>query len=103
MLESTPDVKRVWSRVVAKAWADQEYKRRLLADPAAVAKEEGVPLPAGLTLKVIEDAPGIRTIVLPPLPAEIGPAVVVEERHAAGQPQPIINGPEALGEFSLCS
>ncbi len=84
MTDSTPDLRKTWARVVAKAWADEEYKRRLLADPAAVAREEGVPVPAGLTLKVVEDAPGTRTLVLPPQPAELGTVVEAEERRAAG-------------------
>ena len=28
-----------WSQIVAKAWADANFKQRLLADPAAVLKE----------------------------------------------------------------
>ena len=83
MTERTAELSKTWARVVAKAWADEEYKRRLLAEPAAVAREEGVPVPAGLTLKVIEDAPGTRTLVLPPRPAEIGSVVEAEERLAA--------------------
>ena len=83
MTDSKPDLSKTWARVVAKAWADEEYKRRLLADPAAVAREEGVPVPAGLTLKVVEDAPGTRTLVLPPQPAELGTVVEAEERRAA--------------------
>ena len=83
MPDSKQNLSKIWARVVAKAWADEEYKRRLLADPAAVAREEGVPLPAGLTLKVVEDAPGTRTLVLPPQPLELGTAVEVEERRAA--------------------
>ena len=83
MPDSKQNLSKIWARVVAKAWADEEYKRRLLADPAAVAREEGVPVPEGLTLKVIEDAPGTRTLVLPPRPAEIGSVVEAEERLAA--------------------
>jgi hypothetical protein len=84
MTERTAELSKTWARVVAKAWADEDYKRRLLADPAAVAKEEGVPVPEGLTLKVVEDAPGTRTLVLPPIPAELGTAVEADERRAAG-------------------
>jgi len=83
MTDSTQDLRKTWARVVAKAWADEEYKRRLLADPAAVAREEGAPLPTGLTLKVIEDAPGTRTLVLPPSPAELGALVEGEEPRSA--------------------
>lgn len=82
MTDLARDLTKTWARVVAKAWADEEFKRRLLADPAAVAAEEGVLLPEGLTLKVIEDAPGIRTLVLPPLPSGLQTLVEGEERLA---------------------
>jgi len=83
MSDPRSELTKTWARVVAQARADEEYKRRLLADPAAVAKEEGVPIPAGLTLKVVEDAPGTRTLVLPPRPAELRTVVEAEERRAA--------------------
>ena len=83
MTDSKQDLSKTWARVVAKAWADEEYKRRLLADPAAVAREEGVPVPEGLTLKVVEDVPGTRTLVLPPIPAEMNALVEVDQRIAA--------------------
>ncbi len=54
MTDSTQELRKAWARVVAKAWADEEYKRRLLTDPRAVAAEAGVPLPEGLTVKVVE-------------------------------------------------
>ena len=31
-----------WAKIVAKAWADEDYKQRLLADPASVMKDEGM-------------------------------------------------------------
>ena len=83
MTDLKQDLSKTWARVVAKAWADEEYKRRLLADPAAVAREEGVPVPEGLTLKVVEDVPGTRTLVLPPQPAEMNSLVEVDQRIAA--------------------
>ncbi len=83
MTNSTPDLRKTWARVVAKAWADEEFKRRLLADPAAIACEEGVAIPEGLTVTVVEDAPGTRTLVLPAPPAEMGSVVETEERKAA--------------------
>jgi len=86
MPKSTPEGKKVWARIVANAWADEEYRRRLLADPAAIAKEEGLTLPEGLTLKVVEDAPGTRTLVLPPVPSELQTVVEGEQRAAADAP-----------------
>jgi len=52
-------------------------------NPPSPPKEEGVPSPAGLTLKVGEDTPGKRTLVLPPPPGELGAGVEAEERRAA--------------------
>ncbi len=55
-----------WMRVVAKAWADEVYKLRLKEDTAAVLAEEGIETPANVKLRVIEDTPGMRTLILPP-------------------------------------
>jgi len=83
MTNPTLDLTKTWARVVAKAWADEEFKQRLLADPAAIAREEGVAIPDGLTVRVIEDAPGTRTLVLPPPPAQLDAGAELEERRAA--------------------
>ncbi|MEI6310402.1 MAG: NHLP leader peptide family natural product precursor [bacterium] len=45
--------------------SDPELKRRFLAEPAAVLVERGIPLPAGVSLKVLEDRDDLRHIVLP--------------------------------------
>ena len=102
MPDSKPDLSKTWARVVAKAWADEEYKRRLLADPAAVAREEGVPVPEGLTLKVVEDVPGTRTLVLPPIPAEMNALVEVDQRIAA-DPQDQDNPYCSPGIYNTCT
>jgi hypothetical protein len=43
-----------WGQLVAKAWSDPKFKAKLLADPNAVLKTEGVPVPAGVQFKVVE-------------------------------------------------
>lgn len=60
---------KLWSQIVAKAWADDKFKQRLLADPAAVLKENGLTVPAGLTVKVAEDTDKVRNLILPVNPA----------------------------------
>ena len=54
-----------WSQIVAKAWADGKFKQRLLADPAAVLKEHGITLPAGVTVAVLENTDKVLHLVLP--------------------------------------
>ena len=41
---------KVLARVISKAWADTQYKQRLIDDPVAVLKEEGVTVPDGVTV-----------------------------------------------------
>ncbi len=57
---------KTWAAIVAKAWADEGYKRRLMADPRAVLAEEGVLLPAGMEVTVVEATERHRWLVLPP-------------------------------------
>ena len=56
-------------RIIAKAWADDGFKARLLADPAAVAASEGIPIPAGVKIVIHENKPGEFHFVLPVKPS----------------------------------
>lgn len=57
-------------RIIAKAWADDAFKARLLADPAAVAAAEGTAVPAGVKIVVHENKAGELHFVLPELSRE---------------------------------
>ena len=65
---------------MAKAWSDAALKERLTADPAAVLREHGIEVPYDVELRVVEDSPGVRHLVLPASPAddltdeELGPS-----------------------------
>ena len=52
-----------------KAAADAEFRRKLLADPAAAVKEvSGKEIPAGFKIRILENDPAYdATFVLPPL------------------------------------
>jgi hypothetical protein len=67
--------------LVAKLYNDPELKRHFLAEPATVLVEEGIPLPAGVSLKVLEDREDLRHIVLPFIkPEEKAGLEVLEQR-----------------------
>lgn len=51
------------ARVVAKAWADPDFKRRLLVDGTAAAAELGITGPEG-TVRVVENTPGVHNMVV---------------------------------------
>jgi hypothetical protein len=44
-----------WGQIVGRAWADDDFKQRLFADPAAVLKEYDLAQPAGLRIEVLQD------------------------------------------------
>jgi hypothetical protein len=61
------DVQRqdAWRQVVARAWSDDAFKARLQASPREVLAEFGIAVPADLQLKLVEDEPGVKHLVLP--------------------------------------
>ena len=59
-----------WGQIVAKAWQDDAFKKRLLADPAAVLKEQGLELPAGTQIRVVENTDQVIHLTLPAKPLE---------------------------------
>ena len=60
-----------WAQVIAKALADEEVKSQLLANPAAVLKAEGIDVPPGLEIKVLENTENVFHLVLPATSAEL--------------------------------
>ena len=70
-------------QIIAKCWADEGFKQRLLADTMATLKAEGAELPAGLTVKAVENTDKVAYFVLPAMPTGAG-AEEMEERLAAG-------------------
>jgi len=69
MSEATPQA--VWAQILSKCWTDAIYKAKLLADPAAVFQAEGLSVPQGVALRVVEDTAEIVHLVIPARPAEL--------------------------------
>ena len=73
-----------WAQVVAKAWADEDYKKRLLADPLALFKEEGYTPKEGEAFQVVEQKdPNTHILVLPATPEDIPEMDHLETRLAS--------------------
>ncbi len=58
-----------YGQVVAKAWADDDFKQRLLADPAATLQAEGITVPQGVELRAVENTDKVMYLMLPPKPS----------------------------------
>ena len=59
------------SQLIAKCWADEGFKKKLLADATATLKAEGEELPAGLTFKAVENTDKLVHLVIPPKPTDL--------------------------------
>ena len=58
------------AKVIAQAWADEDYKQRLVDDPTGVFAEAGAEVPEGVQLRVVEDTDTVKHLVLPTAPSE---------------------------------
>ena len=58
-------------KVIAKAWADAEFKARLLANPAETLQAEGIETPAGVKLNVVENTNEQLYVVIPQAPHKL--------------------------------
>jgi hypothetical protein len=56
------------NNILTKCWEDESFKQKLLADPTAILKAEGVEIPAGYTIQVLENTDKVVNYVLPPNP-----------------------------------
>ena len=52
------------AKVVAKAWTDPEYRRRLLDDGSAAIAELGFKVPQGEHMVVVENTPSVHNVVV---------------------------------------
>jgi hypothetical protein len=62
--------KRV-NELVAKCWEDEGFKRQLMADPVATLQAQGVELPPGMKIQVVENTDQAFTLVIPPKPEDL--------------------------------
>ena len=64
-------IKSAWPQVVGQAWADEAFRRRLLANPKSVLDELGVEFPADHRIELVEDTPAQTFLVLPRKPEHL--------------------------------
>ncbi|MEM7506488.1 MAG: NHLP leader peptide family RiPP precursor [Pseudomonadota bacterium] len=83
------------AKVIARAWRDPAFKKRLLADPKSAVADElkaaypDFELPEDLQIKVHEEAPNKFHLVLPRNPADMTVADVVGDDLESVAPQTI--------------
>jgi len=64
------ELSQKFGQVVARAWADDAFKARLLAEPNAVLQEEGLEIPPGIEIRVVENSENVIYLPLPATPGD---------------------------------
>jgi len=77
------EMHKKYAKIVAKAWADEDYKMNLLNDTDAVLKDEGFEIPAGLKIKIIEEPENTKIFILPQIPKNLEKIEDLENRLSA--------------------
>ena len=74
---------KVVGKVIAKAWTDEAFKQRLHADPHGTLAAEGISVPEGKTVKVVEDTGDTVHMVIRQRPGQLSDQEIQsDEAHA---------------------
>ena len=90
------------AELFAACWKDEALKQRFMSDPKAVLAEYGMDVPAGLDVKVVENADNCVHITMPMAPG--GNDLSDEELSAAagGFSPPAVTTPPAQTCLACC-
>jgi hypothetical protein len=65
------DMNKKMGQVIAKVWSDEEFKARLLANPAETLRAEGIEIPAGVKVDAVENTDEHFHLVIPQRPDDL--------------------------------
>lgn len=63
--------KNAFAEIVTRSWSDQDFHAKLVADPKSTLIENGVDVPTGRRVVLVEDSDDVMHLVLPARPAEL--------------------------------
>jgi len=77
-----------YQQLIAKCWADEAFKQRLLADPAGTLKAEGIEVPEGVRVQVVENTAHVITLVIPEQPKDLSDEALAGAAGGTTGPRP---------------
>lgn len=60
-----------YQQIIAKCWADTAFKQQLISNPVSTLKQEGIDVPEGLSMTVLENSDTLMNLVIPVKPDEL--------------------------------
>ena len=74
------DREELETMLIEKAWKDEDFREELLANPRRViARETGTALPDNITIKIVQEDPNTRYLVIPANPADVAEGELSDE------------------------
>lgn len=68
MAKTKEELDRAWSKIVAKAWTDEEFKEKLMNDPTETLKELGFEFQPGQKIELHEQGGRVVHLIFPNKP-----------------------------------
>lgn len=65
------DARKKLGKVIARAWTDAEYRKKLHSNPHEALAEAGISVPKGQKIKVLEDSAETVHVVIPARPSHV--------------------------------
>lgn len=67
-MSTEPHSKKI-GEIMARCWSDEGFKQQLLRDTHATLRAQGIEIPDGVTVNIVENTDRVIHYVLPPNPA----------------------------------
>jgi hypothetical protein len=67
----SPEGMTKWNELVVRARKDATFKSRLMANPATVLNENGLTVPDGVEIRIVENTDRVFYLTLPARPASV--------------------------------
>jgi len=78
------EMRKKYAKIVAKAWADDDYKKKLIENPKEILKQEGIVIPDNIKIRILENSETKLNFILPPKPDNLYEINQIDEKLAAG-------------------
>lgn len=88
-----------WAEVVGMAWADEDFRRRLVMDPKREMTAMGIEVDGAANIRVVEETPGETLLVVPQKPPHIQAMDAKKPGDPIPPPKP---GCATCGHHSSC-
>ena len=90
MEETREEQGKKYAKLIAKVWNDESFKERLLSDSRTVLEAEGITVPPGVEVKVVEQTDSQIYMIIPIKPASAQMELIQERTTAQFEPWPCI-------------